>query len=331
MKILLFLSTFLFGTASIFCQTNPYNVDALTKTATKKDTLHKSEITKKMPYINPVDWQKGMRFMVEPIRHESLRNLMKLDLAPYKSEKHYLHKIKQNDFEWKEFTYQGLEVRSVKCPKGKCLRTYLIFDCESKQYQYEYIGDTTSFRNAKVLSGVTNLVYLNEIDTAKKYLLGKTFYTKTHQLLIADKDGIGRYNKDNPKYIPVEITSIGLGTQVSPCKIIFKLNGSDSLAYLNVSFSGINAGTRPNRKSFDKFFQLDNPKNEYPKISADIWSNIQKGEVSIGMNKKECELSWGKPNDINKTLSSHETSEQWVYSSTSYLYFKSGILETIQY
>ncbi len=49
------------------------------------------------------------------------------------------------------------------------------------------------------------------------------------------------------------------------------------------------------------------------------------------MNKKECELSWGKPNDINKTLSSHETSEQWVYSSTSYLYFKSGILETIQY
>ncbi len=51
----------------------------------------------------------------------------------------------------------------------------------------------------------------------------------------------------------------------------------------------------------------------------------------IGMTKEEVlQSSWGKPNDINKTITEYATSEQWVYDNSNYLYFEDGILTTIQ-
>ena len=59
------------------------------------------------------------------------------------------------------------------------------------------------------------------------------------------------------------------------------------------------------------------------------WNRILNGKVRIGWSKKMCELSWGKPEDINKTTNSYGIKEQWVYDN-SYLYFENGKLTTIQ-
>jgi hypothetical protein len=40
--------------------------------------------------------------------------------------------------------------------------------------------------------------------------------------------------------------------------------------------------------------------------------------------------SWGKPDDINRTITAYGTREQWVYGYRSYLYFDDGILTAIQ-
>jgi len=54
---------------------------------------------------------------------------------------------------------------------------------------------------------------------------------------------------------------------------------------------------------------------------------ILKRQVRIGMTI----LSWGEPEDINKTiLSGNVKHEQWMYSLSSYLYFEGNILTTIQ-
>lgn len=57
-------------------------------------------------------------------------------------------------------------------------------------------------------------------------------------------------------------------------------------------------------------------------------------EPKIGMTKAEAyKSSWGYPDKENVTKSDHGTSEQWVYrrgSNSQYLYFKDGILTTIQ-
>lgn len=59
------------------------------------------------------------------------------------------------------------------------------------------------------------------------------------------------------------------------------------------------------------------------------WNTILNGKVSIGMTKEMCELSWGKPESINSTITSYGKREQWVYDS-NYLYFDNGILDAIQ-
>lgn len=70
------------------------------------------------------------------------------------------------------------------------------------------------------------------------------------------------------------------------------------------------------------------------KTAASKWGardakDIVEGYVRIGWTKEKCRLSWGAPRDINKSTYSWGTHEQWCYYS-SYLYFKDGILTSIQ-
>jgi hypothetical protein len=59
---------------------------------------------------------------------------------------------------------------------------------------------------------------------------------------------------------------------------------------------------------------------------------VQKKEgVSLGMTTEEVlASSWGRARSINRTTHSWGIDEQWVYGGRSYLYFKNGLLVTIQ-
>lgn len=57
---------------------------------------------------------------------------------------------------------------------------------------------------------------------------------------------------------------------------------------------------------------------------------ILEKKIYIGMPSDAVKLSWGKPIDINRTISKYGTREQWVYGNGRYLYFDDGILEAIQ-
>ena len=65
------------------------------------------------------------------------------------------------------------------------------------------------------------------------------------------------------------------------------------------------------------------------KFGLKFLNDILDGNVSIGMTKEICELAWGKPSDINKTVTKSGIKEQWVYSK-NYLYFTNGKLTAIQ-
>ncbi len=309
---------------------NPYDIVTKPSKKSSDENTAKSDFAKRFPFINPVDWKPDMKFMTEPIRDKSMGSFSTINLSLYQSKKSYTSQIKQSDFQWKTFTYKGLEVRAVNCPRGTCQRTYLLFDCGNVRYEYEYMGDTAELRNSTGLNTIDKLVYLDEVDSVKAALVGKTIYIITNQWMKNDETGRGRYSFTNPKFVAVEITSVGLGSQDGPSKIVFKQVGTETEAYLNIRLSGINKASGVFGFDFDKVFQFDDPKLKYPNISSIIWTTIQNGKVSPGMTKQECELSWGKPTDINKTVTGNDITEQWVYSLSSYLYFKNGILETIQ-
>ena len=76
-------------------------------------------------------------------------------------------------------------------------------------------------------------------------------------------------------------------------------------------------------KSREKFERLT-PK--YGKATAKM---MVEGIVRIGWSKQMCIESWGEPEDINKTIGSWGTHEQWVYGY-NYLYFENGVLTAIQ-
>ena len=63
-------------------------------------------------------------------------------------------------------------------------------------------------------------------------------------------------------------------------------------------------------------------------------SQVQKRErpgVTIGMSVNEVLKSpWGRPLKIRRTTDASGAMEQWIYGSDRYLYFKNGVLTTIQ-
>lgn len=96
---------------------------------------------------------------------------------------------------------------------------------------------------------------------------------------------------------------------------------------------------------FPKYYKhlketLQKAKENVAKNSTDEMKGyIAKKQIVIGMNKDEVLMSWGSPEpwgDINKTVGSWGTHEQWVYRSFpdepaySYLYFENGILTSWQ-
>jgi len=53
--------------------------------------------------------------------------------------------------------------------------------------------------------------------------------------------------------------------------------------------------------------------------------------VKLGMTPRQVHASrWGSPNHVHQTRSSAGVHEQWVYPQEKYLYFRNGLLSTIQ-
>ncbi len=307
-KFLLFTLSLTFYTT--FGQ-NPYQVTASTKE--KKEVNDSSSgFSDQFKYLNIADWYQGMRFMVAPdlAGHNS-----NINLSPYKSKNPYASRIKQSDYEWKVFTLSKIEERKVSCPKGTCLRTYVVFDSEGRLFEYEYIGSKEEMRRSKI-AYIKNLVYLDEVDKAKEELLDTTLFVLTKLWMREDEKGFGVYTTATERFIPVRVTKIGLGNEDAPVKIVFK---PDSLepAFLNIRFSGVNKASGVFGADFDDIFSFENPKDDYTQINNEIWELIKVGKVRVGMTAEECELSWGKPQEKNKTISSDVYTEQWVYKAAT--------------
>lgn len=68
--------------------------------------------------------------------------------------------------------------------------------------------------------------------------------------------------------------------------------------------------------------------------SNSIINGILNGTVRIGMTKEQVIYSWGRPDDINRSVGSWGVHEQWIYRrgdfEAQYLYFENGKLTSWQ-
>lgn len=298
---------------------NPYAVTAKVKEKSEQSqTKPQSNIVAKFPYIRMQEWHKGMKFMYAPDKYGYLTDGKYLPLQPYKGE--WWEKIEAKDFEYKIFSFDTITTVNNK--------KVVILNCDGKKYQHSLM--TVSDINERI----DCLVYVDEIDILKQDLIGKILYILTEDWFRENSKGESERQSDGIRFEKVSITNIGFGTKNNPIRIVFKPSNKEE-AFIDINtLSGINELNLEHssiiRDDFDECFSEINPKTKYPKISAEMWSLIQRGKVKLGMSKEEATLSWGEPNDINTDTFNGGKREQWVYGTSSYLYFINSKLTHIQ-
>jgi hypothetical protein len=67
----------------------------------------------------------------------------------------------------------------------------------------------------------------------------------------------------------------------------------------------------------------------HPGWSKEIKALVSRGMIRQGMTRAQVQASWGRPLDINRSVGSWGTREQWVYGDArytdpKYVYFRNG-------
>ena len=162
------------------------------------------------------------------------------------------------------------------------------------------------------------LVDNDMIEHYSRLLVGKTLYVKT--AIWYDSNGD---MKTGRKFVPVEVTNVNEGNKVYPLRVSFvdKGTGESAMLWMTTDASTIVG------RDFDSLFALNDIRQQYPNIDADIWPLIVAGKVTRGMKKDECRLSLGTPQKVNQLPDQTGLREYWYYDGGRYLYFVDGVLQ----
>jgi hypothetical protein len=57
---------------------------------------------------------------------------------------------------------------------------------------------------------------------------------------------------------------------------------------------------------------------------------IAEKRVLVGMTQEQVRASWGQPEHVNTTTYGAHVDEQWVFSSSAYVYFEDGVVTSFQ-
>ena len=71
---------------------------------------------------------------------------------------------------------------------------------------------------------------------------------------------------------------------------------------------------------------------EHRQWSDEELLSVACGGIVIGMSAEQVVASWGRPNDINRSIYSSGVHEQWVYGEldASYVYLEDGVVTSLQ-
>ena len=84
-----------------------------------------------------------------------------------------------------------------------------------------------------------------------------------------------------------------------------------------------------------KYLFFEDPHKLHPDWSQRVWDAIRDERLFVGMSKDMVLMSWGEPMEINRSIGSWGTDEQWVYpagfsNGNNYLYLRNEIVTSFQ-
>ena len=192
-------------------------------------------IIKHFPLKPLCKWTPGMKFMFAP----SAREMFLPTLLIYNTEKGVDNSLMRN----KILTFTGTEEKVQKIADETNYTTRFVFEDEGEKYYYDIKNmrlDEICERMPRAC--INGLVYLQDVDTAKDLLIGKTIYIQSETVRVDDANSYSGY-RDIPISVNTEatVTAVGVGSQAYPVKIIFKDTQGHSY-YLEVALSRTNSG-----------------------------------------------------------------------------------------
>lgn len=184
------------------------------------------------PRLSLCDWTDTMAFMVIPDRQDLvIRSFRDGQTDRQVSIMALRHKI---------LRYAGHTAMDASGRNGRI--NFVTDDPEQHPYYYEIPSGT--FEDYCLLKlGVPSLAYLNDVETARRVLIGKTLITKSEFYNVDTRYGEGDREIRVEPGTEVRVVKVGVGTRSYPVKII--VEDKDSNQYFrNVAISRTNSGLR---------------------------------------------------------------------------------------
>lgn len=154
------------------------------------------------------------------------------------------------------------------------------------------------------------------IKDVTQIMLNNTYYNITPLVY----DSIGN-TMNIQKFVPIKINAIKAGNHIYPIKVYYTSNNNSYWVYMTIG------NEIQSTRNFETLFSLTNPRKKYPHISDNYWNAITKNIVITGMNKEECRLALGIPNQIDRLPSNAGIIELWKFSNGNQLLFEDGLLK----
>lgn len=210
------------------------------------------------------------------------------------------------------------EAREMRAPDGS-MRPMIIFSRGNDEFRY--MSRDAGFVRKEVMSdAIPGLIDPQMVEQVRRKLTGIQLWTLS--TLWLDSEG---ERKDGLKFDPVTVTGVEAGNMVFPLRVEFSdAEGRQGSYLMNFGSSGTDS------RSFATLFALEDPRREYPAITEEVWSRIQRAEVAPGMTKEECRLAKGNPSDL---YGGHDYSKSmliWVYPDATTLYFEDDLLVRVK-
>ena len=231
--IILSLGLFCFGTSHVAAQ-NDYIVT--TPSSQEVGTSEEEQfINANFPLQPLCKWTPGMKFMFIP----SSRDMFLPTLSTYETEKGVDNSVLKH----KILTFTGTEEIARKISNDTNHNTRFIFEYEGEKYYYEIKNmrlDEICLKTPR--AGINGLVYLKDVDTAKELLIGKTIFIQSETARVDDANNYSGYRDVSvPVNMEATVTSVGVGSQTCPVKIVFK-DAQGKSYFLEVALSRTNSG-----------------------------------------------------------------------------------------
>lgn len=174
-----------------------------------------------------------------------------------------------------------------------------------------------------VMDGIYPLEILQRIDSV---FHARTLYININDERVTYSAGCLSDSAFVPmKFVPVLVDSVSAGNVVGPLKVWFSSAEMSGSFLTSLPDSRESLTTTP----IHRFLSVNNLRAEYPNISDENWSRLQRSEFVIDMTMEEVRLAIGRPLRFERITARIGLIERWYYPHSRVLEFLDGRLSRV--